>query len=37
VTADRYILPGCADRPIDINIWNGTLEELKAWVDGKKT
>ena len=35
VTADRYILRGCEDRPIDINVWNGTLEELKGWVDGK--
>jgi hypothetical protein len=36
VTADRYILPGCAGRPIDINVWNGTLGELKEWIDGKK-
>jgi GH25 family lysozyme M1 (1,4-beta-N-acetylmuramidase) len=36
VTADRYVLPGCANRPIDINVWNGTLQELKDWVQGKK-
>lgn len=30
-TADRYILPGCAGRPIDINVWPGTLEELQTW------
>ena len=37
VTADRYILPGCCDRPIDINVWNGTLQELKDWVGGKNS
>jgi GH25 family lysozyme M1 (1,4-beta-N-acetylmuramidase) len=34
VTADRYVLPGCQDRPVDINVWNGTLEELRAWAGG---
>lgn len=30
-TADRYILPGCGETCVDINIWNDTLEELAAW------
>ena len=25
------MLPGCADRPIDVNAFNGTLPELEAW------
>ena len=29
-SADRYIVPG-TDRTMDINAWNGTLEELAAW------
>jgi len=31
-TADRYKPPGCCDRAVDINIWNGTQDELRAWV-----
>lgn len=31
VTADRYILPGCGETRIDVNIWRGTLDELKAF------
>lgn len=34
VTADRYILPGCQSRPVDINVWNGTVEELRIWANG---
>lgn len=30
-SGDRIILPGCANRPIDVNLFNGTLEELEAW------
>jgi len=30
-TGDRLVLPGCADRPIDINAFDGTLPELEAW------
>lgn len=30
-TADRYIMPGCAGRPMDINIYNGTLDVLSGW------
>lgn len=31
-TADRYKLPGCGGTCVDINVWNGTVEELAAWV-----
>lgn len=34
-TADRYILPGCSTH-LDINLWNGTLEDLAAWA-GQQT
>lgn len=34
-TADRFILPGC-DKPIGINIYPGTLDELKEWVNEKE-
>jgi hypothetical protein len=27
-TADRMIMPGCGGKPIDVNWWNGTIEEL---------
>jgi GH25 family lysozyme M1 (1,4-beta-N-acetylmuramidase) len=30
-SGDKVILPGTANRPIDINLWNGTLAELEAW------
>jgi hypothetical protein len=30
-TADRYKLPGCGGTHVDINIWNGTLDELAEW------
>ncbi len=36
-TADRYILPGCSGRPIDINIYNGSVEEMEAWMAGYTT
>lgn len=32
VTADRYILPGCGNTCVDINLWNGTQDELAQWV-----
>ena len=34
-TGDRLIMPGCANRPIDINAWNGTLAELETWWGAK--
>lgn len=30
-TAERYILPGCSDRPIDINLYNDSLYNLQVW------
>ena len=33
-TGDRLILPGSA-KPIDVNIYPGTLEELKNWINEK--
>jgi GH25 family lysozyme M1 (1,4-beta-N-acetylmuramidase) len=30
-TADRYYLPGCGGKKVDINQWKGTLEELQIW------
>lgn len=35
-TADRLILPGC-DKPIGVNIYPGTLDELKEWVNEKES
>ena len=32
ITADRYKLPGCAGRSIDINLFRGTMDEFRAWV-----
>lgn len=32
-TADRYYLPGCSTK-LDINIWNGTRQELVDFVNG---
>lgn len=32
VTGDRLILPGSSS-PIDINVFPGTLDELKAWIN----
>jgi GH25 family lysozyme M1 (1,4-beta-N-acetylmuramidase) len=34
-SGDRLILPGCANRPIDVNLFNGTLEELETWWGAK--
>jgi hypothetical protein len=31
LTGDRLILPGCADRPMDISVWNGDYSSLKSW------
>ena len=31
ITGDRLILPGCGGTCVDINIWNGTLDELRAF------
>lgn len=30
-SGDKVILPGTAGRPIDINLWNGTLAALESW------
>jgi len=35
-TGDRIILPGCSKR-MDVNIWYGTLDELKAFANEKPT
>ncbi len=35
ISGDRLILPGSADRPIDINIFNGTLAELEDYAGMK--
>jgi GH25 family lysozyme M1 (1,4-beta-N-acetylmuramidase) len=31
ISGDRLLLPGCANRPMDILLWNGTVDELAAW------
>lgn len=31
VSGDKWILPGCAGKAMDISIWNGDLESLKTW------
>lgn len=31
ITGDRLIMPGCGDTCVDINAWNGTLEELRMF------
>lgn len=30
-SGDKVILPGTANRPMDLSLWNGTLAELEAW------
>lgn len=30
-SGDKLILPGTANRTIDLNLWNGTLAELEHW------
>jgi len=35
-TGDRLILPGCANRPIDISMWNGGLASLQDWWGSEK-
>ena len=30
-SGDKLILPGCADRPIDLNLFNGNLTSLELW------
>lgn len=30
-SGDKVILPGTANRPIDLNLFNGSLAELEAW------
>jgi len=30
-SGDKVILPGTANRPIDLNLWSGTLSELYTW------
>ena len=34
-SGDRIILPGCQDRPVDVNLFNGSLEQLEAWWGAK--
>ena len=34
-SGDRIILPGCQNRPVDISLFNGTLEQLEAWWNAK--
>lgn len=36
ISGDRLILPG-SSRPIDVNVFFGTYEELKSWIGGKQT
>lgn len=31
-TADRYKMPGCSNRAIDINIFKGSLADLRKWI-----
>ena len=35
LSGDRLILPGCADRPMDVSIFNGDLPALEAWWGAK--
>ena len=35
VSGDRLILPGSAGKPIDVNIFDGTRDELAAWINGE--
>lgn len=35
ISGDRLILPGTAERPMDINLFNGTLSELEAYAGMK--
>ena len=35
ISGDRLILPGTADRAMDINVFNGTLAELEAYAGMK--
>lgn len=30
-SGDRLILPGCVNRPVDVNLWNGSYKELCDW------
>lgn len=30
-SGDKLILPGCANRPIDLNLFNGNLDSLEQW------
>jgi GH25 family lysozyme M1 (1,4-beta-N-acetylmuramidase) len=34
-SGNRLILPGCANRPVDVNLANKTLPELEAWWPAK--
>jgi GH25 family lysozyme M1 (1,4-beta-N-acetylmuramidase) len=31
ISGDRLKPPGCVDRAVDVNLWNGTLDELRAY------
>lgn len=30
-SGDKLILPGCAERAVDLNLWNGNLTSLENW------
>lgn len=30
-SGDKLIMPGCANRPIDLNLYNGNLTSLELW------
>ena len=32
--SDKWQLPGTGTHAVDINLWNGTYQELLAWIDG---
>lgn len=34
-TGDKFILPGTGGNPIDINLYNGTLDELEKYFEGE--
>lgn len=36
-SGDRLKLPGCNNRAVDINIWNGNRDELEEWVGYKSS
>ena len=30
-SGDKLIMPGCAERPMDVNLWSGDLPSLEVW------